>query len=170
MSRYDRKTGASKPTAMDHVRVGGWAEVCVGEWTGDNERVVFGNVVCISGGRITIRITDEVFSPAKTGLRDGEEIEVGLEDIFGSEYSPSQTELEARGIQWEIECELIERHQAEFDAFCPPEYAISRIPSISPENWDSWCKGLELVRRAFVERLIQIGLVSAVGVANCGLA
>jgi hypothetical protein len=157
MSHYDRKAAASKPTAMDHVRVGGWAEVCVGEWTGDKERMVFGHIVRISGRRITLRIADEVFSPAKTGLRDGEEIEVDLEDIFGSEYSPFQIELEARGVQREIETELIEQHREEFDAFCPPEYAISRIPSIPADDWRAWCKGMERARRAFVAQLIQRG-------------
>jgi hypothetical protein len=35
----------------------------------------------ISGDRIIIHIADEVFSPKKTGLRDGQLIEVDLEDI-----------------------------------------------------------------------------------------
>ena len=156
--KYDRKVGECKPTSMEHVRVGGWAEVFVGEWTGDNERWVFGYIVRISGHRIILRIADEVFSPAKTGLRDGEEIEVDLEDISGSEFSPFQIELEARGIQDEIMRQLIDEHQEEFNAFCPSEYAISRLPlpaSSSPEERHAWCRERLRICCAFVDQLIR---------------
>jgi hypothetical protein len=143
---------------MEHVRVGGWAEVCVGEWAGDKERVVFGYIVRIPGRRTTLRVADEVFSPAKTGFTNGQLIEVDLEDIFGSEFSPFQVELEARRIQNEIESQLIAQHQAEFDAFCPPEYALTRMPlsaSATPEEWDAHAKGYCRARREFVEQLIR---------------
>jgi hypothetical protein len=90
MTAFDRKTGAYKPAAMEHVRLGGWVELTVGGWTGDSECVVFGYAVRISGDRIIIQIADEVFSPEKTGLRGGQLIEVDLEDITtrdGQRYS-----------------------------------------------------------------------------------
>jgi hypothetical protein len=66
---------------MAHVRVGGWVELTVGEWTGDSECVIFGYVVAISGARITILIADDLFSPEKTGLERDQFIEVDLEDL-----------------------------------------------------------------------------------------
>jgi hypothetical protein len=57
-------------------RVGGWAEVCVDEWAGHSDQIVFGYVDCISGRTVILRIADAVFSPAKTGLRDGQLIEL----------------------------------------------------------------------------------------------
>jgi hypothetical protein len=159
-TRYDRKAGASKPTSMDDVRVGGWAEVCVGEWTGDNEQRVFGYIVRIAGRRISLQIADEMVSPEKTGLADGQVIEVELEDIFGFEFSPFQIDLEAWSVQMEIERELINQHQEEFDAFCPPEYALSRWPmpdSSSPEERLAFSRDCMRVRREFVDQLIQSG-------------
>jgi hypothetical protein len=111
--------------------------VCVGEFDGNPQRLVFGYVVRISGNRITRHIADDVFSPEITGLEDGEEIEVDLEDIFASEFSQLQIELEARGLQNEIEGQWISQHWGEFNTFCPPEYRQAR--------------------RAFVQHLIRTG-------------
>jgi hypothetical protein len=52
----------------------------------------------------------------------GQLIEVELEDIFGSEFSTLQIEMEAQQIQIEIEGQLIDQHAEEFNAFCPSEY------------------------------------------------
>jgi hypothetical protein len=85
-----------KPWSIEHVRVGGWAEVCVGEWDGNPARIVFGYVTRISDGRITLQVADEVCSPALTGIHDGDVIEVELEDLFGSDYSPLALQMEER--------------------------------------------------------------------------
>lgn len=128
----------------------------------EKERVVFGYVARTSGRRITIHIADGVFSPAKTGLTDGQLIEVDLEDIFGSEFSPFQIELEAHHIQHEIESQLIDQHWEEFDAFCPPEYRDGTQPVSgfsSPEEWDVWINGHQRARRAFVEQLFRSRMI-----------
>jgi hypothetical protein len=157
MTAFDRKTGVYKPAAMEHVRLGGWVELTVGEWTGASECVVFGYVVAISGSRITIQIADDVFSPTKTGLERDQLITFDLEDISGSEFSPFAIEMEATQAIHEIEDQLIEQHQAEYDAFCPPEYRfhIERTRNASPEEYHAWCEGRMRVRHEFVEQLVR---------------
>jgi len=165
--RYDRKWNQGyKPTAMEHVHVDGWVQLCVGEWCGDKERTVFGSVVGIDGRRITIEIFAEdesspvKFSPAKTGLEDGQIIEVDLEDICASEFSPVVMDFEAFLMGDEIETELIDQHKAEFDAFCPPEYREAMVPKpgvASREEWDAWMAVHYRFRHAFAEQLIRRG-------------
>jgi hypothetical protein len=159
MMTFNRTTGAYKPGAMADVRVGGWVELTVGEWTGDQECVVFGYVVAISGARITILIADDVFSPEKTVLERDQILEVDLADLSGSEFSPLAIDMEARQAVHEIEDKLIGEHQAEFDAFCPPEYrySIERTRNASPEEYHAWTKGFAEVRHKFVERLVRSG-------------
>jgi hypothetical protein len=138
------------------LRTCAWVEVTVGEWSGDQECVVFGYVVAISGARITIQVADDAFSPAKTGLERDQIITVDLADISGSEFSPFSIEMGARQAVYEIEDELIDQHQEEYDAFCPPEfrYSIERTRNASTEAYHAWCEGRMRVRRAFVEQLV----------------
>ena len=95
-SSYDRKAGAYKPRDMLEVAVGGWAEVCVGEWRADEEQIVFGYIAAIEGQTIYLRVADEICSHTKTGLTDGDLIAVTLEDLFGSELSPFACFVEKR--------------------------------------------------------------------------
>jgi hypothetical protein len=93
---YDREGGSYKPTLMEHVRVGGWVEVCVGKCQGDEEQIVFGEVISIEEGTIYLQVTDQVCSFTKTGLADRDLIAVQLEDLYGSEYSPLAIKVASR--------------------------------------------------------------------------
>jgi hypothetical protein len=98
---YERAGGAYKPHVMEHVRVGGWAEVCIGKWRGEEDQIVFGEVVAIEDGTIYLRVNDQVCSFTKTGLADNDLIAVELEDLFGSEYSPRAIQVEREWLKWE---------------------------------------------------------------------
>jgi hypothetical protein len=156
---YDRKHRASKPASMEHIRQGGWAEVCVGDWNGDNERRVFGHVAVVEGSTIYIRVADEVCSFAKTGLYDGDLVAVTLEDIFGSEFSPEAIEWEARRMQHEVENAIMDEYREEFDRRYP-QYATGRkVEPQSEEEWDAWCRGKQAARQEFFDNLIPSGRV-----------
>jgi hypothetical protein len=114
--------------------------------------------VAISGRRITLLIADDVFSPEKTGLERDQLIEVALEDISGSEFSPFAIEMEAQQAMHEIEDKLIDEHQEEYDAFCPAQYRFEARPmpgEASPEEHHAWCKGWMEVRHEFVQQLLR---------------
>src|SRR5262245_48934351 len=92
---YDRRGSTSKPTSLEHVRIGGWAELCVGEWAGDEEQIVFCRVLGFRRGgfhgkEILLRVEDEVCSFEKTGFRNHQKIVVRLEDLWGSEFTPAE--------------------------------------------------------------------------------
>ena len=78
---YDhQRHSAMKPTSMDQIVLGGWAEVCVGQWKGNRSQLVVGRVMAIIGESMYLRVA--VCSARKTGLKKNDVIEVDLKDLF----------------------------------------------------------------------------------------
>jgi hypothetical protein len=96
--QYNRtlNLGGAKPSQMTHVRLGGWAEVYVGEEPLHESRVVFGYVEAIIGEQIQLRIADTVFSAKETGLANGDLLDLELGDLASSEFSPAVQESKTR--------------------------------------------------------------------------
>ena len=80
----DRRYSETKPDSTDQIRLGGWIEVCVGQWKGGTNQLVLGRVMATIGDSIYLRVV--ACASHQTGLKKGDVIEVGLQDLFRAPY------------------------------------------------------------------------------------
>jgi hypothetical protein len=161
---YDRSPEYGyAPRSLDHVKVGGWVEVVIGDEyvnvDGEQVNCIYATVVAITpAGRIYAVVADEVQDPHITGIQNGDVLELELADITKSEHSPAQQDWELYCQLQEVQRSIVKAHKAEFEERYPEfsDDAFGAAWAASAVDVDYGSRWLE-AQRQFVEMLTSEG-------------